>query len=58
MNSGHVENLEWAAVQLDISMTTAYRLAQRAELPGAFKVGGLWRISVPKFLQSIHGEES
>jgi hypothetical protein len=53
-----VQRLEWGADQLDISKASAYRLAQRGELPGALKVGGQWRISVPAFRAAVHGEAS
>jgi excisionase family DNA binding protein len=50
-----VELLEWAATQLGIGRSTAYRLAESGQLPGAFKVGAQWRVSVPRFLAEIHG---
>lgn len=53
-----VRHLAWAAEQLNISTSTAYRLAAAGEMPGAFRVGGQWRISVPRFLALVHGEES
>ena len=34
-----VETLTWAAEQLGISKSTAYRLALAGKMPGAFKVG-------------------
>jgi excisionase family DNA binding protein len=51
-----VQHLSWAAEQLGIGVSTAYRLAQAGELPGAFKVGAQWRVSVPRFLAEVHGE--
>jgi excisionase family DNA binding protein len=48
--------LEWAAEALSVSLATAYRLAQRGDLPGAFKVGGQWRISGERFRSVVHGE--
>lgn len=50
-----VKHLSWAADQLGIGLSTAYRLASAGELPGAFKVGAQWRISVPRFLALVHG---
>lgn len=50
-----VQAISWAAQQLGISVTTAYRLAERGQLPGAFKVGVQWRISVPRFEREVHG---
>ena len=50
-----VKPISWAAKRLVISNTTAYRLAECGSLPGAFKVGAQWRISVPRFEQEIHG---
>lgn len=53
-----VELLPWAARQLNISLTTAYRLAATGAIPGLFRVGGQYRVSVPKFFREVHGEES
>jgi excisionase family DNA binding protein len=51
-----VRSIAWAAEQLGVSTSTAYRLAERDELPGAFKVGRQWRISVQRFEREVHGE--
>jgi hypothetical protein len=53
---GDVQHLSWAAEQLDIGESTAYRLAACGKLPGAFKVGAQWRVSVPRFFAEVHGE--
>jgi hypothetical protein len=53
-----VEHLSWAAEELDIGTSTAYRLAENGQLPGAFKAGGQWRVSVPRFLREVHGTEA
>ena len=53
-----VKPLSWAAQQLGIGVSTAYRLVGTGEIPGAIKVGGQWRISVPRFLAEIHGNDS
>jgi excisionase family DNA binding protein len=50
--------LPWAAEQLGISKATAYRLAATGQLPGLFRVGSQYRISVPRFLREIHGEDA
>jgi hypothetical protein len=50
-----VQRISWAADQLDISISTAYREAEAGRLPGAFKVGAQWRVSVPRFLRVVHG---
>lgn len=51
-----VKPIKWAAERLGIGESTAYRLAQIGELPGAFRVGSrLWRISVPRFEREVHG---
>jgi len=50
-----VKPISWAARRLAISTTTAYRLAESGRLPGVFKVGAQWRISVPRFEQEVHG---
>ena len=51
----YVRHLAWAAEQLGIGTSTAYRIAAAGKMPGAFKVGGQWRISVPRFLTLVHG---
>lgn len=51
---GDVQHLSWAAEQLGIGLSTAYRLAAAGTLPGAFKVGAQWRVSVPRFLAEVH----
>jgi|GEM_PF-2372536 hypothetical protein len=50
-----VKLLSWAAKHLGIADSTAYRLAPLRQIPGAFKVGGQWRVSVPKFMRDVHG---
>ena len=50
-----VKHLSWAAEQLDIGESTAYRLAAVGQIPGAFKVGAQWRVSKPKFEAEVHG---
>jgi excisionase family DNA binding protein len=50
-----VKPISWAAKRLAISTTTAYRLAEVGRLPGVFKVGAQWRVSVPRFEQEVHG---
>jgi excisionase family DNA binding protein len=50
-----VQTISWAARRLAISTTTAYRLAESGRLPGVFKVGAQWRVSVPRFEQEVHG---
>ena len=50
-----VKPLSWAAEQLGIGVSTAYRLVGTGQIPGAFRVGGQWRISVPRFLSDVHG---
>ncbi len=51
-----VAYLAWAADQLGIAVSTAYRLAQAGEIPGAFRIGAQWRVSKPKVLREVHGE--
>jgi excisionase family DNA binding protein len=46
--------LIWAAEQLGIGLSTAYRLAAAGQIPGAFKVGAQWRVSKPAFLAIVH----
>jgi excisionase family DNA binding protein len=52
-----VQTLAWAAEQLGIGVSTAYRLAKQDKIPGAFKVGNQWRVSVPAFMREVHGGE-
>ena len=51
-----VKHLSWAADRLNISVSSAYRLAHRGEIPGCFKVGNQWRVSVIRFEREVHGE--
>ncbi len=51
-----VQHLSWAADQLGIGTSTAYRLAAIGQIPGAFKVGAQWRVSKPKFEAEVHGQ--
>jgi excisionase family DNA binding protein len=51
-----VENLPWAARELGIGKATAYRLAASGKIPGLFRVGGQYRVSVPRFRAEVHGE--
>lgn len=53
-----VQSIEWAAERLHIGVSTAYRLAAAGELPGVFKAGAQWRVSVPRFEREVHGEAS
>jgi excisionase family DNA binding protein len=53
-----VESIQWAADQLGIGVSTAYRLAPKGEIPGVFKVGNQWRVSVPRFMRLVHGTEA
>lgn len=50
-----VQHLSWAAAQLGIGVSTAYRLVALGKIPGAFRIGSQWRVSVPRFLAEIHG---
>ena len=52
-----VKPLSWAAERLGIAESTAYRIAPQGGIPGAFRVGSQWRISVPKFEREVHGIE-
>lgn len=52
-----VESIPWAANHLGISANLAYQLAERGDLPGAFRLGRRWRVSVPKFFREIHGAD-
>lgn len=52
-----IKTIGWATSELGIAPSTAYRLAESGQLPGAFKVEHQWRISVPKFRREIYGDE-
>jgi excisionase family DNA binding protein len=52
---GDVKHLSWVAERLDISTSTAYRLAMAGKLPGCFKVGRQWRVSVARFEREVDG---
>jgi excisionase family DNA binding protein len=54
----HAKPLSWAAEQLGIGVSTAYRLVGTGQIPGAFRIGGRWRISAPRFLADVHGESN
>ena len=56
--SSDVRPLTWAAEELGIGLSTAYRLAAAGQLPGAFKVGNQWRVSVPRFEEIVHGQRT
>ncbi len=47
--------LSEAARRLGISVSAAYRAAKAGRLPGAIKVGGAWRVSIPRFDREVHG---
>lgn len=53
-----VKLLPWAAERLGIAVSTSYRLAEAGKLPGLFKVGSQYRISVPRFEREVHGTPS
>lgn len=50
-----VKTLAWVAEQLGIRVSMAYRIVGSGQIPGAFRVGGQLRISVPRFLAEVHG---
>jgi GH24 family phage-related lysozyme (muramidase) len=50
--------LSWAAGELKVSTETARRWAEQGELPGAFKVGTQWRVSVPVFYREVERRAS
>jgi hypothetical protein len=53
-----IASLSWAAGELKISTETARRWAEKGELPGAFKVGTQWRVSVPVFYREVERRAS
>jgi excisionase family DNA binding protein len=53
-----VESLAWAAERLHIGLSTAYRLAKAGKLQGVFRVGTQYRVSVPAFMEAVHGSSA
>ena len=53
-----VRRLAWVAEQLGIGVSTAYRLAEAGQIPGAFRVGRQWRVSTVAFARAVHGERA
>jgi excisionase family DNA binding protein len=45
-----VKDLSWAAEQLGIGVSTAYRLVAVGKIPGPLRIGTQWRVSVPRIL--------
>ena len=54
-----VDHLSWLAAELGIGESTAYRLAAAGQLDqfGVFKVGHQYRVSKPKALRVLRGED-
>lgn len=48
-----IASLSWAAAELGIGIDTARKLAKAGELPGAFPIGTLWRVSTAEFHRQI-----
>ncbi len=53
----HVVSVPEAARLLGISKDLAYDLARRGELPGAFRLGRRWRVSLVRLRTAVHGAE-
>lgn len=53
----YVVSVPEAAQLLGISKNLAYDLARRGELPGAFKLGRRWRVSLVRLRAGVHGPE-
>lgn len=43
---------------LGLSPNTVYAMLARDQVPGQIRFGRRWRISVPKLMRSIHGEDA
>lgn len=52
---GDIQPIGWAAKELGIGLSTAYRLASAGQLPGAFRVSSNWRISKSAFWEEVAG---
>ena len=48
-----IVGLSWAATELEIGIDRARTLARMGELPGAFKLGGIWRVSTAEFRRQV-----
>jgi excisionase family DNA binding protein len=53
----YVASVPEAAKLLGISKDLAYDLALRGELPGAFRLGRRWRVSLVRLRAAVHGLE-
>lgn len=53
-----IVTLEEAAPLIHVGRTTAFQLAKRGEFPGAMKIGGRWKVSLPKLRRIVHGIDS
>ncbi len=53
METDDIITLVDTAKLLKISHSTAYRMAERSELPGAAKVAGQWRVNREAMLQGL-----
>jgi excisionase family DNA binding protein len=53
----YVASIPEAAELLGISRDLAYDLALRGELPGAFRLGRRWRVSLVKLRVAVHGAQ-
>jgi excisionase family DNA binding protein len=53
----YVASVPEAAKLLGISKDLAYDLALRGELPGAFRLGRRWRVSLVRLRAAVHGAE-
>jgi hypothetical protein len=54
-----VGSLDWLAGLLNVSKTTAYRLASTGQLDtyGVFRVGVQYRVSKPRALREVRGDD-
>ncbi len=52
-HSSVVGTVEDAAVLLNIGRTLAYQEAKAGRLPGVFRVGRLYRVSLPTFYEHL-----
>ena len=53
MDTEDICTLKVAAAVLKVSIGTAYRMAERGELPGAAKVSGQWRVNRTAMLAGL-----
>lgn len=50
-------DVETAAELLGVGRGLGYSLARAGELPGAIRLGRRWRVSVPRLIRALEGDD-